>query len=71
VTGSRVDPQLISVTINRPNPPEGIAGDYHLSSNASPARNAGLTTLGGIGAPTIDFDGQTRTQPYDLGADER
>ena len=73
VTGSRIDPQLVSVTINRPNPPEGIAGDYHLGSDASPARNAGLTNTSpsSVAAPTVDFDNQGRTQPYDLGADER
>ncbi len=77
VTGNRIDPQLVSVTIVRPNPPNSIAGDYHINAG-SPAFNAGVNTLNGIAAPTNDFDGQPRPGPgppfptrYDMGADER
>ena len=47
------------------------AGDYHLSAS-SPAVNAGVSTLNGQAAPTVDFDGNSRPNGanWDLGAYE-
>jgi hypothetical protein len=52
--------------------------DYHLQgAPAFPANslaiNAGINALGGVSAPTNDFDGNTRPQRgtlFDMGADE-
>ncbi|WP_248958796.1 hypothetical protein [Sphaerisporangium perillae] len=82
VAGSRLDPQMASVTITGEVPPVGLSGNYHLAAG-SPAINKGptysnypaLQTPSSIPAPTVDFDGQTRPilpipLPFDLGADE-
>ena len=57
VTGSRVDPQLVSVTINRPNPPNGIVGDYHIGAG-SPAIDAGV-----FGSPSFFVGGERQHTP--------
>ena len=48
------------------------AGDYHLATACSPARDGGNQAA--TGAPTLDYDGDDRTSvalaPADIGADE-
>ncbi|MBV1853885.1 right-handed parallel beta-helix repeat-containing protein [Catellatospora tritici] len=82
VAGSRLDPQMAAVTIVAADPPTGVPGDYHIAAG-SPAVNRGptysnfpsSTNSSTVFAPTVDFDGQPRSQsrqntPLDLGADE-
>ena len=78
VTGQATNPQFVSVTIVRPNPPQTLPGDYHINAG-SPAINFGLpnlfTPFGTVPIPTNDYDGGTRPFPNgsrpDIGADER
>ncbi len=65
-------------TPNRLNPGEIIleylrithlTGDYHLQVG-SPAIGQATIAIGSVNAPIDDFDGETRTIPYDIGADE-
>jgi len=60
------DPTFITVILkSKPGDPQG---NYHLQAG-SPAIDAGTTSVGGVLAPTDDFDGDTRGCPDD-GADE-
>lgn len=70
ITGQVTNPQFVSVTIVRPNAPQDIPGDYHINAG-SPAIGAAVTNLGGVNAPSDDYDGQNRTGSRDIGADER
>ena len=64
------DPAFIYVIIR--STPSDPQGDYHLRAG-SPAVNRGTATVGGVGAPNNDFDGDVRPQgpAWDIGADER
>jgi len=59
----------IMVTVDLP---PFLAGDYHLTSAASPAVNAGVVSKNSVAAPAFDIDNQSRPSgaSYDIGADE-
>jgi len=61
------DPTFVSVQVlTIPTDPQG---DYHLLFGSS-AIDLGLTSFGGVSAPTSDIDGDTRDANPDSGADE-
>jgi large repetitive protein len=67
----RGDPTFITVVVDSPTP-GALPGNYHINGT-SPAKDAGVTTFGGLAAPIDDFDGDKRPlgTKFDMGADER
>jgi hypothetical protein len=66
----RTMPGMIGSAIVAVELPPNLLGNYHLAAG-SPAINAGAASKSGRSAPTTDIDGQTRSAPVDMGADER
>jgi hypothetical protein len=71
---SRTFPYFRQAVIVAKNMPPGLQGDYHLAGPFPPANGGGTNsqpyTGGPFPAPTIDYDGQNRVAPRDIGADE-
>jgi hypothetical protein len=71
---SRTFPAFREAVIVAKNMPPGLQGDYHLTGAAAAAHNGGTGsqpyTGGLVPAPAIDYDGQFRMTPNDIGADE-
>jgi len=47
---------------------DAAAGDYHLAPDDTGARDYGTSDVGAV--TSTDIDGQTRLDPWDIGADE-
>ncbi|MCB0162622.1 MAG: pectin esterase, partial [Anaerolineae bacterium] len=60
-------PAFIGVAISAT--PADNQGDYHLNTG-SLAINAGAASFGGVNAPAVDFEMDTRSTPPDMSADE-
>jgi hypothetical protein len=71
---SRTFPSFREAVIVAKNVPPGLQGDYHLAGPFPPANGAGTGSQpyngGQVLAPAIDYDGQRRASPPDIGADE-
>jgi hypothetical protein len=71
---SRTFPSFRAAVIVAKNVPPGLQGDYHLAGLFPPANGGGTNsqpyTGGQFPAPRIDYDGQNRVPPPDIGADE-
>jgi hypothetical protein len=71
---SRTFPSFRAAVIVAKNVPPGLQGDYHLAGLFPPANGGGTNsqpyTGGAFPAPRIDYDGQNRVSPPDIGADE-
>jgi hypothetical protein len=71
---SRTFPHFRQAVIVAKSMPPGLQGDYHLAGPFPPAHDGGTSsqpyTGGPFQAPKIDYDGQTRVPPPDIGADE-
>jgi hypothetical protein len=71
-TYSDIGPDTVSGTGNTMAPPLFVnpsAGDYHLMAN-SPCVDAADPNADLTGVAAKDIDGETRTKPADIGADE-
>ena len=68
---NRLSPAEVIVTLIRADEPQTLQGNYHINLGASAAVNGGSLFQSGILAPIVDYDGQLRIPPPDIGADER
>ncbi|WP_329045916.1 hypothetical protein OG738_30290 [Amycolatopsis sp. NBC_01488] len=71
---SRTFPSFREAVIVAKDVPPQLQGDYHLSGPVPPANGGGTGSQpnpgGAVLAPAIDYDGQRRATPPDIGADE-
>jgi hypothetical protein len=71
---SRTFPSFREAVIVAKNVPPELQGDYHLVGPVAPANGGGTGSQpnpgGAVQAPAIDYDGQRRAVPPDIGADE-
>lgn len=67
----RNNPAFIGAIMISADLPPNLMGNYHITA-ASPAYNAGVSSKGGVSAPTsdIDNDGRPAFGAFDIGADE-
>ena len=65
----RTNPSFIGAILVTLDVPPTLLGDYHLAGG-SPAVDRGATAAGGVNAPKLDIDDQSRGCVVDIGADE-